>query len=177
MQIQALLTTLLLATGAVAAPAESCMTKGSKVSSWKVYDFTYEAAHAYSSPTKSTYWSKATFSLENPVLSYKAKCKGSSKSKDYLNGKATYTCTSKNGDEATFTYNHKTGKLAIDQGWSCVAEGGSFMAKGSKTLKLSCEDSVYKTQDKGKSTKTSHRVTTCKPLTVKVPITDISAIL
>ncbi|KAH7171390.1 hypothetical protein EDB81DRAFT_623168, partial [Dactylonectria macrodidyma] len=159
------------------APAESCMSKGTKATSWKVHDFTYEAAHAYSSPTKSTYWSKATFSLENPVLSYKAKCKATSRSKDYLNGKATYTCTSKTGDEATFTFDRKSGKLAINQTWSCAAEGGYFTAKGSKALKLDCEDSVYKTQDKGKSTKTSHRVTTCKPLTVKVPITDLSAVL
>lgn len=187
MQITTLFTTLLLATGAVAAPAlsivsrktESCMARGAKVSSWNVHDFTYEASHTYTSPKKSVYSSKASFTLENSALSYKATCKGTSQSKDFLNGSVSYNCKSETGDSASFTFDHKTGVLAIDQSWSCVAEGGRFEAKGSKTLKLACKDSTYKNPKytEGKSGLYSHRLTSCEPITTKVPITEMSAVL
>ncbi|KAF7539596.1 hypothetical protein G7Z17_g12394 [Cylindrodendrum hubeiense] len=188
MQITALFTTLLLASGAIAAPAisivsrakttESCMARGGKVNSWKVHDFTYEASHTYTSPKKSVYSSTATFTLENSALSYKAKCKATSQSKDSFDGK-TYTCKSESGDSASFTFNHKTRVLAIDQSWSCAAEGGRYEAKGSKALELSCDDSTYKNPNytEGKSGLYSHHLISCKPLTVKVPVTEMSAVL
>ncbi|KAK7408536.1 hypothetical protein QQX98_009297 [Neonectria punicea] len=189
MQMQSLFTTLLLATSAIAAPTfsiiprageQSCMAKGSKVNSWNVHDFTFEASHTFTSPEKSVYSSKASFELENKALSYKAKCSARSQSKDFFTGDVTYNCKgSVEGDSASFRFDHNSGVLAIEQSWSCAKEGGRYEAKGNTTLHLTCKDSAYKNPNykAGKSGLYSHHLISCEPVTIKAPVTEMSAVL
>ncbi|KAM5354273.1 hypothetical protein ACJ41O_000923 [Fusarium nematophilum] len=183
------LTTLLLAASAMALPTitlesrtgkDTCMARGSKVTQWTVHDFSYGATYTHSSPTKQTGQGRVSFTLENPVLNYKAKCSAKSdKLNNFFFGNTDYDCdVPLEYDSASFTFDKKSGKLAIKQSWSCVQEGGRFEAKGSKKVKLECKETNWKNPDYKKGDKVySNKRVTCKKVTFKAPVLEMSAVL
>ncbi|KAF5018235.1 hypothetical protein F66182_9798 [Fusarium sp. NRRL 66182] len=183
------LTTLLMATSAMALPtvtltsradSESCMARGAKATSWTVNDFVYEAVYTHSTPKKQTSSATVSFTLSNPVLDYKANCKAkSTKASDFFYGTTDYDCdVPLDHDSATFSYNRKTGNIAIFQHWSCVQEGGWFEAKGNTTVKPDCKEKNWKNPNYKSGAKVySNRRVTCEKKSFKVPVLEISAVL
>ncbi|KAF4981268.1 hypothetical protein FZEAL_2894 [Fusarium zealandicum] len=183
------LTTLLLATSAMALPlvtlssrtdSESCIAKGSEVTEWTIHDFDFHASFTKDSSKKQKAAGSVSFTLENPALSYKAKCHAKSDHADnFFYGNTDYDCdVPVKGEAASFTYHRKSGKLAITQSWSCRKEGGRFEAKGETKVKLDCNKSSWKHSDYKTDEKvTSQRKLTCEKKTFKAPITEISSVL
>ncbi|KAF4459865.1 hypothetical protein FALBO_13376 [Fusarium albosuccineum] len=183
------LTTLLLATSAMALPtvtltsradSQSCMAKGAKVTEWTVHDFEFEATYTKSSPKKQTSTGTVSFTIENPVLNYKAKCHATSKKGDvFFTGSTDYDCdVPLKGDAASFTYDRKSGKVGIVQSWSCLKEGGRFEAKGNTKVKLDCKEANWKNPNYKDGAKVySNRRVTCTKKSFKTPILEMSAVL
>lgn len=183
-------TTALLAGSAFALPstkaaaaAPTCMEKGGSVKEWTVHDFSYHASITFTTPAHQIAKGNLKFTLSNPVLPYKVDCAAESLSYNgaFFAGN-TYDCVVPkkyaDGDEVSFSYDSESGKLAINQTWSCRKEGGRFMAEGGKKIKLDCD---YKTTYQNKHWKVgedySRSETTCKKVTTKVPVKTISAVL
>lgn len=166
--------TILLASAAMAAPtsnlfrkASACMTSSQHVGDFVAEDFTFSYT-VTDADGKKTYNAKAAFSLKNTALSYEAKCTGRSHSSTFFDGGLVYECNSGDdtADEATFSYNHSSGKLAITQTWHCLADGARFTAEGDATSGLTCTE----------VTDGNKKTVECTPKNIDVPITSISAV-
>lgn len=183
------LTALLLAGTAVAAPtftlmpradSDSCMARGATVTEWIVGDFNYRASYTHNTPETQSSLGRLTFTLENKVLDYKAKCSAvSDEAEDFFYGSTDYDCeVPLPGDSATFSFDRASGKLGLFQSWRCLKEGGRYTAKGDSEVELDCKESEWKNPDYKKGDKLySHRKVTCKNVTFKASITEITAVL
>lgn len=181
-----LLSTLLLAGWALAAPVAqtstaastaTCSERSASVRDWTVV-FDYHASYVFTTPAHQNSWGYVNFSLGNPALNYTANCTAqSSQLQDFFYGTVNYACTVPPGaGEASFSFSRPTGELKVNQTWYCPAEGSRFTAKGSGTLKLDCEDKTWQNPDWPQEPIYSSRTITCKTVTAAVPITEMSAV-
>jgi len=68
-----LLTTLLLAGSALAAPTANantnkCTSRSTKVKEWTVHDFDFHSSEVFTTPAHQNSWGYVNFTLSNPVV-------------------------------------------------------------------------------------------------------------
>ncbi|ODA82736.1 hypothetical protein RJ55_01245 [Drechmeria coniospora] len=183
--ISHVLTTLLVAASAMAAPAaevdadaNKCTSRSTKVKEWTVGDFDFHSSYIFSTPAHQNSWGYVNFTLTHPAVNYKAQCSGQSNQlSDFFYGTTQYSCTIPGSrDQATFSFDRPTGELKLDHSWSCAGEGSHFNAKGGAKLKLACSESYYKNPAWKKGEIYSTRTVNCARVTVKAPIKEMSGV-
>ncbi|KAG5913083.1 hypothetical protein E4U53_005022 [Claviceps sorghi] len=176
---------LLLATVAVAAPAttvaprtNSCTRQSSQTTEWHVKDFDFHASYIFTTPAHQNSWGYVKFTLENPSQKFKSECEGSSNQlSDFFYGTFAYNCTQPVPDsESTFTFSRPSGRLTINQSWTCAEEGSRFWAEGNTNLTLTCQDQTWKNPDWKIGQTYSSRTITCDHVNASVPITSMAAV-
>ena len=180
---------LLLASSALALPApapeapkpkpETCMTKSTKVSKWKIENFDFHASYTFTTPAHQNSWGYVNFTLSNPVLKYKPVCSAASNQlSDFYYGTFIYNCdVPVDYDEATFTFDRPGNNLRVNQTWNCLEEGGRVTAEGGVKLKLDCKDQTWQNPDWKLGQIYSSRTVTCGHVTVDAPVETLSAVL
>ncbi|KAG5913712.1 hypothetical protein E4U42_000919 [Claviceps africana] len=185
MRVSASASALLLATVAVAAPAppvdpttNSCTRSSSQTKEWQVKDFDFHASYIFTTPAHQNSWGFVKFTLENPSRGFTSQCEGSSNQLyDFFYGNFAYNCTNPGPDsESTFAFSRPSGKLTINQSWTCVDEGSRFWAEGATNLTLSCEDKTWQNPDWKIGQVYSSRTVNCGHVDASVPITSMSAV-
>ncbi|OAQ62156.1 hypothetical protein VFPPC_07178 [Pochonia chlamydosporia 170] len=180
-----LLTTLLLAGAALAAPStldlrapEKCTQKSTKTKAWAVKDFDYHASYIFTTPAHQNSWGYVNFTLENPSLKYKAQCSAASNQLDvFFYGNFVYNCTEDvPGDAATFTFSYPAEELKVNQTWACPGEGSRFWAQGGAKFNLKCTDKSWQNPDWKMGQTYSTRFINCNHFDAPVPIESIQAI-
>lgn len=180
-----ILTTLLVAGAALAAPApappvdeSTCTSESTKVAAWTVVDFDFHSSYIFSTPAHQNSWGYVNFTLENPAVGYKARCAAaSSQLQDFFYGNLDYKCdVPVPADEVTFTFARPTNELLINQTWNCAGEGSRFTAKGGVRLNLTCSDRFWQNPDWKQGQIYSTRNVDCQKVTVKAPINEMTGV-
>jgi hypothetical protein len=192
-----ILSTLLLASSALALPARSvprdvkiayppppaasgCTASSTKVSQWTVDDFDFHASYTFSTPAHQNSWGYVNFTLTNPALDYTPICSAASDQlSDFFYGNFVYNCElpSNITDKATFTFSRPGDSLQINQTWSCADEGSRFTAQGGVDLNLTCSDTTWQNPAWTPGQIYSQRTVTCGKVTVPATIEEMSAVL
>lgn len=189
--MQSILSTILLASSALALPAsqiprmtlaeqQTCTQTSSRVTEWTVQNFDYHASYTFSTPAHQIASGFVNFTLANKGVAYSPVCSAmSTQLEDFFYGTMIYDCEIPNNssDKATFTFNRPTGEVQINQTWSCGEEGSTFFAEGGTKLDLECKEKEWENPNWQPGQTYSNRVVDCTPVTVKAPIETISAIL
>ena len=176
-----ILTTLLVAGTALAAPAPAptteptCGSRAAKLTEWTVVDLDFHGDYTFTTPAHQNSWGYINFVLRSPGFPYEAKCSAaSSQLSDFFYGNVEYKCDVPNAaDSVTFTFSRPDNKLSITQEWSCPDEGSRFTAKGCVTLPLECSESKYQNPDWQAGEIYSTRNIYCGLVTVKAPVQEI----
>ncbi|KAJ6443229.1 Carboxylic acid transporter protein [Purpureocillium lavendulum] len=178
-----LLTSLLLAGSALAAPtananANTCTSKSTKVHEWTVHDFDFHSSEVFTTPAHQNSWGYVNFTLSNPVVAYRPVCSASSNQlSDFFYGNFVYKCNvPAQGDAASFTFARPTNELKVNQTWNCPGEGSRFDARGGVNLNLTCTTSTWQNPNWTPGSIYSTRNVDCKKVTVKVPIKEMSGV-
>ena len=126
--MQYVLSTLLLASAALAAPpasreqARAAIDCQSGFKGWTVKELEYNASYTFTTPAHQNSYGWVHFNLSNPSLDYEVACEGmSAQLSDFFYGTQIFSCPTpeKSGGAVTFTYNRPTGELAVNQSWVC----------------------------------------------------------
>ena len=102
----------------------SCSDVSFKGLEWTVEDFDYHASYIFTTPAHQNSWGYVNFNLSNPAFPYLASCSATSNQlSDFFYGTMWYNCTlpeeAPYGGEATFAFSRPSGKLDINQTWTC----------------------------------------------------------
>ncbi|KHN99361.1 uncharacterized protein MAM_03059 [Metarhizium album ARSEF 1941] len=182
-----LLTSLLLAGAALAAPStpdlrtgNPCTEKSARMENWQVKDFDFHASYIFTTPAHQNSWGYVNFTLLNPSFPSKpTQCSGTSNQlSDFFYGNFNYDCSrSWPGQSASFAFSRpEQDQLKVNQTWECRGEGSRFWAEGGLKLNLTCDDATWTNPDWKMGQIYSDRTVNCTHIDATVPVETMRAI-
>ncbi|KAK3370516.1 hypothetical protein B0H63DRAFT_454681 [Podospora didyma] len=149
---------------------------------WDVQAFDYHASFIFTTPAHQNSWGYVNFNLSNPADKSLAKCSASSNQlSDFFYGNMVYNCETAEGKQTgSFDFNKASGELRVNQTWRCDDQDPQWpiriKASGSAIIPLDCTERLYQNANWTLGQIYSTRDITCKPVTLPIVPTEISAV-
>lgn len=136
-----LLTTALLASAALAAPAarDDCASQAVAMKSWTIHNFNFNSSRVFTTPAHQFGNGWVGFNLFNTVTNEERRCDGGTTRLDpWFVGDANFKCRTMDGqsDENTvFNFDMPAWTVKLNQSFECPGAITQYVAQGSADLK------------------------------------------